>query len=865
MKKSLVLFSVLMATFSLPANANLHQASRNSTGTYACSNDGSATTIILPVVCASTGKTWDSGASFDERIPDPKFTEHLATGLGSSYSGTTLASEELDLGDARDENTDDAGLHTLQDPYVAYESSHFSSKGAIARQTRPPVQQSSDAKNPSFLGPRPYIDVTAFGARGDGLTNDTHSIQSAINAACSTKSPAGVNSGGGVYFPPGNYLISQQQAPTPANVSDLSIPTKCSGLYFFGGNTGNRSGIVAGQSAPASTLRVVSGPRPNGSPIFFLQQGQSGMTQGGFQSSFQNLSMNCYNQCVWIYGAAQVKMRNVGLGVETTGLTDNTPLKLTDTFWFEFVDGGALQTQSAKVPVAIMTGEDTYGTGITPQVGLVTFRDVITNGGGFLYDQRIGGSQPGNIIFENVTQEQGAGSLPFLRVDGEGHCNGWGPLTIIGSSISDNNPGTPFLELSGCAYWVDLSLINVTATGGGHAVQVDSGRVINCTITGGWFAAHSTVNGAGIPVSGCGNSNPVGGWDMVGPSRYGDPYFTGFSDTTNLGKFDAIPLRVGKTGEPNASVGIDSLMGMLGGPGGSSGGWDTSFARTDAQTQTLSLALADPPASLSATVTAGGSVATQTAAITNIVNWEGSVEQVYCSGACPVLVGESVTISGNSNANFNRTVTVGSVQGAQLWSFSTTTPGYGVGGAMPISYFYSVEANLRGSSCSASSSTGPSREVAIAPVAGKQTVNLIWTPSSGNSVVGYCVWRGRSPSGENVYSYVPGLMSTSFSDTGRNWAPGTRSHVNNTFPANPQYVFGLQGQGFTSSNMLGHVTLTEGKKIVTFSPPWRNPPVCMTNDQSTIGASKAIPTSTTLTILGGQTDVVDYICFGNPQ
>ena len=54
-----------------------------------------------------------------------------------------------------------------------------------------------------------------------------------------------------------------------------------------------------------------------------------------------------------------------------------------------------------------------------------------------------------------------------------------------------------------------------------------------------------------------------------------------------------------------------------------------------------------------------------------------------------------------------------------------------------------------------------------------------------------------------------------------------------------------------SSNMLGHVTLTDGKKIVTFSPPWRNPPVCITNDQSTIGASKAIPTTTTLTIVGG--------------
>jgi hypothetical protein len=848
MNKSLVLFSVLIAACFPPATADFHQASRNSrTGTYACSSDGSAIRILLLVVCASTGKTWDSAASFDG-IPTPKFTDDLASRLGSSCSGATWASEELDLGDTHDENIADAGAHTLQDPYDMFESSHFSSEVPIAQQTTPHDQESSDAKNPSFLGPRPYIDVTAFGAKGDGLTNDTHAIQSAINAACSTKSPAGVNSGGGVYFPPGNYLISQQQAPTPANVSDLSIPTKCSGLYFFGGNTGNRSGIVAGQSAPASTLRVVRGPRPSGSPIFFLQQGQPGMTQGGFQSSFQNLSMNCYNQCVWIYGAAQVKMRNVGLGVETTGLADNTPLKLTDTFWFEFVDGGALQTQSAKVPVAIMTGEDTYGTGIAPQVGLVTFRDVITNGGGFLYDQRIGGSQPGNIIFENVTQEQGAGSLPFLKVEGEGHCNGWGPLTIIGSSISDNNPGTPFLQLSGCAYWVDLSLINVTATGGGHAVQVDSGRIINCTITGGWFAAHSAVNASGLPVSGCGDSNPTGGWDIVGPSRYGDSYFTGFSDTRNIGAWDAIPFRAGKTGERNASLGLDSLMGVLGGPGGSSGGWDTSFARTDFQTQSLSLALADPPASLSAAVASGG-----------------SVEQVYCSAECPVLVGESVTISGNSNPNFNRTVTVASVQAPQLWSFNTTTPGDGMGGAMPVSYFYVVEATLRGPTCLASSSTGPSQEAAVAPIAGKQAVNLSWNASRGTGIVGYCIWRGTSLGGENAYSYVPGATSTSFSDTGKNWTPGTLSHVNNTFPVNPQYVFGLQGQGFTNSNMLGHVTLTDGKKIVTFSPAWRNPPVCMTNDQSTTGASKAIPTTTTLTIVGGPTDVVDYICFGNPQ
>ena len=426
------------------------------------------------------------------------------------------------------------------------------------------------------------------------------------------------------------------------------------------------------------------------------------MTQGGFQSSFQNLAINCYNQCVWIYGAAQIKMRNVGLAVATTGLPDNTPLKLTDTFWFEFEDGSALQTQSTNVPVAILTGESTHGLGIAPQVGLVTFRNIITNGGGFLYDQRVAGSQPGNIIFENVSQEQGGGSRPFLRVQAEGRCNGWGPLTIIGSSISDNNPGTPFLELSGCSFWNDFTLINVTSSTEGHAIQVDNGKVINCTIVGGWFAAHSAVDAAGTPISGCGNSNATGGWDVTGPSRYDDSYYTGFSDTGNLGKFFAIPFRAGKSGEFNASVGLDSLMGLLGGPGGSTGGWDTSFARSGAQKQALSMAQADPPESLSAVVARGGSLTTGSATITSITNWEGSVEQVYCASGCPVLVGETVMITGNSNSNFNDSVTVRSVQSNQFWSFNDRVPGNGTGGKMPISYFYFVEANLQESTCSAS-------------------------------------------------------------------------------------------------------------------------------------------------------------------
>jgi hypothetical protein len=39
----------------------------------------------------------------------------------------------------------------------------------------------------------------------------------------------------------------------------------------------------------------------------------------------------------------------------------------------------------------------------------------------------------------------------------------------------------------------------------------------------------------------------------------------------------------------------------------------------------------------------------------------------------------------------------------------------------------------------------------------------------------------------------------------------------------------------------------------------------MTNDETTAGGSNAIPTDSTLTISGGVSDIVDYVCFGNDR
>jgi hypothetical protein len=50
------------------------------------------------------------------------------------------------------------------------------------------------------------IDVTAFGAIGDGITDDTVAIQNAINSLVTT--PPALPTGGTVYFPVGTYLIT---------------------------------------------------------------------------------------------------------------------------------------------------------------------------------------------------------------------------------------------------------------------------------------------------------------------------------------------------------------------------------------------------------------------------------------------------------------------------------------------------------------------------------------------------------------------------------------------------------------------------------------------------------------------------------
>lgn len=121
----------------------------------------------------------------------------------------------------------------------------------------------------AIVGPRPWIDVTAYGAVGNASNPDWGAVQAAFNAV-----PA---DGGVVYFPPGRYLLSAPITLTNKNIQVVGAGRGVTRLIWTGGGGGfNFNYTSFGYNVTIQSLSLLTRVANSGNAITLAFTGWAG-------------------------------------------------------------------------------------------------------------------------------------------------------------------------------------------------------------------------------------------------------------------------------------------------------------------------------------------------------------------------------------------------------------------------------------------------------------------------------------------------------------------------------------------------------------------------------------------------------------
>jgi Pectate lyase superfamily protein len=504
--------------------------------------------------------------------------------------------------------------------------------------------------NASTKGPRPWVDVVSYGADPTGATDSTSSIQSAINAACSSGSAGG----GAVHFPPGQYKVLQPQTSVSTTAPVLTVPSTCKGLTLEGGSSYSGTSVQFSRP-PLTSIQVSAGSSPNLMPVLMLTAGAG---SGNQPVTLRDLSISGYNQAVQLNSTTFVTFDNVCLNATNTGNgiragandnTDNTALAVYNTFTVTFRGGCLVMgSGSSSTPIAVFA----FLAQAPPNLGLFQFRDVVGSGGGFIWDCRGTSSDNncpsggGNVFFDNVYIENA--TMPFYTINNTaGSLVGGVPAIFHNAALYDctgwafmnyNGGGALGISAGGNA---PVHMENVSACPGGAVLTVTSGSVSYANMDTG-----PPTNTSGVP---SGNA--------IFKSAYGLGLLSSNSSVCNqnveeetivtngggCGYTRLPPLALAQSGSAQANLGISPYYGHEFGDG-THYGYESSLIRNSPNTLDLSFSCALPPLGLTATATTGGTLAAGTYyySLQSTCASDGSLS----AGSNEV----SVVISGSNNA-----------------------------------------------------------------------------------------------------------------------------------------------------------------------------------------------------------------------
>jgi Pectate lyase superfamily protein len=492
--------------------------------------------------------------------------------------------------------------------------------------------------NVSFQGPRPWIDVTAYGAKGDGSTDDTASINAAIAAACTT-TIGGFQVTPVVYFPPGIYNVAQPQ--TPSTTSPINI--LCAVELQGGGGVTPQF-----QTQPSVDIEAIQGGSPNSAPLIMVGT-PSGTTIG---VTFNHVFLDAWNQAVQLYQTGNIRFQDTYLRVHVTGSPDNAPLVEINCLW-TFYNGGGMGFNSAT-PSTFKNLYDVEWLGVANAQGDITYLQFFTNvtmfGGGFLYDQRATATNgiPSQFHLLNISLEDSAN--PFLSViSSTSTPAGMSAVEMDHSLIEDSLATSPQANF----YWNQNATasgiyINNSATGqGGPSIVQQQGTVSS------WFVlgcnnncSQQAVDGSGNPIGG-GLSQTASGFDFTSTASDSRRLQTNYFQPWTA-QVDGLPIRLFSSGSGGfATSGLDGTLGVLFGDG-LSNGWTGQVVQSSKNTLDIGFSTTLPPTAVTATPAAGGTLPNGTYYYFVSPEFSASGCSTAFTGA-PSLLSAGATTSGSNN------------------------------------------------------------------------------------------------------------------------------------------------------------------------------------------------------------------------
>lgn len=497
----------------------------------------------------------------------------------------------------------------------------------------------------SVLGPRPHVDVTAFGAKGNNTANDTLAIQSSINAACATSGIGGAIPA--ISFPPGVYLYTWPQVGSGATAAFTQpCPLRWEG-------NGQAFGGAQFVQSPAVWLVPALGANPANVPFLDLGDPNNESLNNGINSSYYGLTIEGYKKVFQVENSASISWSRVTASTATAGSNANgdCPYSINSSIFLDFDHTGYQTAGATGYGYCI---NDTNGTQPT---GIITWKSsgLANVGCGIYYNNgaNLSSAAPGNWEIDSMQAESCPSDFISINNSNGFSLSNFNRITIKNSQSFDSPCGT-------CA----LINFNVPGTGissvimendfiqGDVALRVTAGVIQDYHNTcGASFCANIVVD-TNNNATGTGQmNNNSGGMDFVGIPLASTVPGIARSELSFSSFGTPYPAsRWFLSGKGFASLAIDAGFGHAFG-NGLGYGFDESIVEPSQGVLNIDFASTYPPTSVTASAgSAGGTLA----AGTYVYNVRSS-NSANCSNnsSAPSLTSNSVTISANTQINLS--------------------------------------------------------------------------------------------------------------------------------------------------------------------------------------------------------------------